>query len=60
MKECACPNCNTWKLCWDSDESSDEVGFIEDGVVSFYHCTHCGAQMELFVPFENEYAEEQT
>lgn len=42
------------ELCWDSDVNLSDIGFSyigfsedEFGIVSFYHCPHCGRNYEI-------------
>ena len=44
-----CPNCGRWGLCWDSDADAEECGYTDPGIVNFYHCTECGADIEVYV-----------
>lgn len=53
-----CPNCEQQELIWDSSADSNDCGYELDGIVSLYHCTNCGAEIEIFVPNENQYKEE--
>lgn len=45
-----CPNCMEGVLSWDSDEEAEDIGYSEPGILSFYHCTACGAEIEVYVP----------
>lgn len=37
-------------LIWNNDFNSEEVGYIPDGIVSYYTCSNkdCSAQYEIF------------
>lgn len=41
--------CRCWwcreLLCWDSDFNYDEVHGEGEGIVTFLHCTGCGAEV---------------
>lgn len=50
-----CPNCLIGELHWDQDHDAEDYGYCEPGIVIFYHCEECGAEIEVFVPQVNEY-----
>ena len=54
MGEKTCPHCNQHGLCWESDADADDCGYEMPGIVSFYHCRHCGAYIEIYVPNKKE------
>lgn len=49
-----CFHCGERTVVWDSDFSYDDCGYDGDGVVTFLHCTNCGAQIEYAIPFGEE------
>ena len=49
-----CPNCSSYSLHWNSDAEAEECGYSVAGIVTFYHCANCGAEVEVFVPNERE------
>lgn len=48
MKECV--NCGKKSLMWQSDFDFEELGYEGEGIVSFYTCSNCGAEIECAVP----------
>lgn len=43
-----CPQC-----CWDIDLVGNE-DYGEDGNKYLYHCPHCGAEIEVYEPLEED------
>lgn len=52
MFECYC--CRHMSVYWQSDEDAEDAGYTREGVVSFYTCGNCGAEIEVFMPTEDE------
>lgn len=48
-----CFNCGA-DLIWESDFNADEVGYEEEGIVTFYTCPNCGADYQVFIPINNK------
>lgn len=48
-----CPNCGH-EIIWQSDFDFDDLGYEGDGIVSFYSCPHCGADIEVRIPISTE------
>lgn len=42
-----CPCCRQGMLIWKSDFSFEDVGYEGDGIVTFYECDACGAEIEV-------------
>ena len=42
-----CPCCHQGLLIWKSDFSFEDVGYEGDGIVTFYECDSCGAEIEV-------------
>lgn len=42
-----CPYCHQGVLRWMSDSSFDECGYSGSGLVQFYECPVCGAEIEV-------------
>lgn len=53
-----CMNCHELKLVWQCDYDFDALGIEGKGIVSYYECSNCGAQIELRVPTDIEENEE--
>ena len=53
MDNYVCPICGKGMI-WDSDSDSDECGYAVEGSVTFCHCDRCNAQVEIFIPLEDE------
>jgi predicted RNA-binding Zn-ribbon protein involved in translation (DUF1610 family) len=47
-----CPACGKQTAIWQSDFDAEDVGYIEPGIVTFYTCSNCGAEIEVYVPTE--------
>ena len=48
-----CFNCGR-EMIWQSDFDFEDYGMDGAGIVSVYHCPHCGTDIECFVPCGNE------
>lgn len=55
-REMNCPICMS-ELHYDSATDTEDINYQADGIVSHYHCTGCGAEIEILMPFENPYKE---
>lgn len=49
-----CPACGQFTAIWQSDFDAEDVGYILPGIVSYYTCTNCHAEIEVYVPIEEE------
>lgn len=49
-----CFYCGRLAVIWDSDFTFDELEYDGDGVVNYYHCTNCGAQIQYKIPYDSE------
>ena len=47
-----CFHCLHDTVIWDSDFDFDDLGYEGHGIVHFCHCTHCGAEIEYRIAFE--------
>lgn len=45
-----CPVCGKQAAVWQNDFSSEDAGYLEDGIVTYYSCSNCGAEIEAFRP----------
>lgn len=52
MFECYC--CRHRAVYWNSDADAEDAGYTEAGIVSFYTCGNCGAEIEMFIPIKEE------
>ena len=48
-----CPVCGWHCMEWDIEFSFEDLGIEGNGIVSEYHCKHCGTEMILQVPSED-------
>lgn len=44
-----CPVCKA-KMSYDNDFTFDGLGYIGEGIVSFYECLNCGTLVEVDIP----------
>lgn len=49
-----CFHCCCRSVIWDSDFTFDDVGREGEGIVHFCHCTNCGAEIEYYIPLDND------
>ena len=49
-----CFHCGYVAVIWDSDFMFEDVGREGNGIVHFCHCTKCGAEIEYYIPIEEE------
>ena len=48
-----CPICNS-PMSHDNDFTYEDVGYVGEGVVSFYECLNCGTMVEVDIPEDSE------
>lgn len=56
----SCPVCGH-KIIWQNDfdyDGEDYGNYGEEGIVSIFSCTHCGAEIECYVPINNDKGKE--
>ena len=44
-----CPNCDS-EMIWDNDFNSEDCGYDEKGIISYYEYLKCGTIAEIYVP----------
>lgn len=49
-----CFKCGSRSVIWNSDFDSEDCGYEQSGIVSFYTCSKCGSEYEVFEPFSDE------
>lgn len=54
-----CPRCGQRSLIWQSDFMAEECGYMFNGIVTFFTCTNCGANVELSYELDDDDSEEQ-
>ena len=59
MSDYHCMNCGSTKVIWESDFDFEDVGIAGEGIVSYYHCADCGADITYAKPFEKEDKEDE-
>ena len=52
MFECA--HCLQKAVIWDCDYAFSDFDYDGEGIVQFFHCTNCGAEIEYYISFEEE------
>lgn len=48
-----CFICGHETIVWDNDFDAQDLGIEEEGIVSYFHCSKCGADYEV-LRIENE------
>lgn len=48
------------ELIWESDFSYEDCGYEGEGLVQFFHCPNCGAEIEVCSPEIGEEDEQRT
>ena len=49
-----CFHCLHRAVIWDSDFTFEDYGYEGDGLIHVLHCTHCGAEIEYMISFDND------
>lgn len=49
---CQCPVCRKTTLCWMKDEDAESCGYFHPGIVSFWVCSYCDAEVEVYIKEE--------
>ena len=49
-----CPVCGLRAAVWQSDFDAEDVGFDAPGIVKYFTCSNCGAEIEAFSRFSEE------
>ena len=49
-----CMNCMNRTLVWDNDFSFEDYCMEGEGIVHVYHCTTCGAEVEMYTREDGE------
>lgn len=49
-----CFHCGHRTVIWDSDFTFEDYGLEGEGLVHHCHYTHCGAEIEYYVPITEE------
>lgn len=45
-----CPICNRRTAVWQNDFDADDAGYLVPGIVTFFLCNECSAEIEVFRP----------
>ena len=48
-----CFKCNA-KVIWQSDFDTEDLGIVEEGIVSYYVCSECNTSYESIQIFEED------
>ena len=54
-----CYYCGSHSVHWGADFLSEEYGYDEGGIVRTLHCSNCGAEIEYYLPGDED-EEEKT
>lgn len=49
-----CFHCLHRSVIWQCDYTFDDCGIEGNGIVQVLHCENCGADIEYYVPFDQE------
>lgn len=49
-----CFHCGNRSVIWDSDFTFEDCGYEGEGLIHILHCTHCGAEIEYAIAFDEE------
>ena len=49
-----CFKCGNRSVVWSSDFDAEDCGYEQAGIVSYYTCSKCGSEYEVFEPLEND------
>lgn len=53
MQMYECFHCGAYAVTWEADFDFSDYGYEGEGVIHVCHCNNCGAQIEYYVPFNN-------
>lgn len=53
-----CFHCGHRAVIWQADFDFSDYGFDGEGIIHVCHCSHCGADIEYFISFDEEDIEE--
>ena len=48
-----CINCGQKAVIWKADHAFEDLGIEGEGIVHFYECQNCGAEIEYYVEEKN-------
>lgn len=54
MTNFQCFYCRSHNVTWENDFTFDDCGYDGEGLVQFYHCFDCGADIEYRIPEPTE------
>lgn len=54
-----CYHCGSKRVAWMNDFMFEDVGCDGDGIVSFFQCLDCGAEIEVYVSYDNEESDKE-
>ena len=54
-----CANCGSRQVSWQSDFGFEDMGYEGEGIVTFYECLNCGAQIEYDIRTDDENEKEE-
>ena len=49
-----CFHCGQRSVCWQNDFAFEDYGYEGEGIVHVCHCDNCGADIEYYVPYNND------
>ncbi len=48
-----CFHCGQRSVIWQNDFMFEDLGYEGQGIVHICHCNNCGAEIEYYVPLDN-------
>ena len=49
-----CFHCGQRSVYWQTDSTFEDYGYEGEGIVHVCHCDNCGADIEYYVPYNND------
>ena len=49
-----CFHCGQRSVYWQNDFTFEDYGYEGEGIVHVCHCGNCGADIEYYVPYDND------
>ena len=49
-----CFHCGQRSVYWQNDFAFEDYGYEGEGIVHVCHCGNCGADIEYYVPYDND------
>ena len=49
-----CFHCGQRSVYWQNDFTFEDYGYEGEGIVHICHCGNCGADIEYYVPYDDD------